>query len=93
MDYTKCIIWNVSCLNSNDLTVDPNLQTIDLDALKRMHESAAFKLQTALLNGSSWDEVEEQRKLLFALAVAIHKKQPTYFLHPAESYSRNRSGG
>jgi hypothetical protein len=80
-------------LNSNDLTVDPNLQNIDLDALKRMHESAAFKLQTALLNGSSWDEVEEQRKLLFALAVAIHKKQPTYFLHPAESYSRNRSGG
>jgi hypothetical protein len=80
-------------LNSSDLNLEQNLQNIDLDALKRMHANAVFKLQTALLNGSSWAEVEEQRQLLFALAVAIHKKQPTYFLNPAESHSRNRSGG
>jgi hypothetical protein len=74
--------------------VEDNLQNIDLDALKRMHESAVFKLQTALLNGATWEDVQEQRELLIELAVAIHKKQPTYFLHhPAEAHQRNRSGG
>jgi hypothetical protein len=73
--------------------LNDNLQNIDLEALKRMHESAVFKLQTALLNGATWDEVQEQRELLIELAVAIHKKQPTYFLHPAEAHQRNRSGG
>ena len=72
--------------------MENNLNNIDLDALKRMHETAVFKLQTALLNGAAWDEVQEQRNLLIELAVAIHKKQPTYFLNPAESHSRNRSG-
>jgi hypothetical protein len=72
--------------------MDTNLNNIDLDSLKRMHESTSFRLQTALLNGASWDEVQEQRELLIELAVAIHKKQPSYFLNPAESHSRNRSG-
>ena len=72
--------------------MENNLNNIDLEALKRMHQTAVFKLQTALLNGASWDEVQEQRELLIELAVAIHKKQPSYFLNPAEAHSRNRSG-
>lgn len=65
--------------------MENNLSSLDLDTLKRMHQTAAFKMQSALLNGASWEEVKDHRQMVTELAIAIHKKQPSYFLNPAES--------
>lgn len=69
------------------------LASIELAALKRMYESATFKMEQSLINGAAWSEVREQKELVVRLAAAIHQKQPSYFFHPAEASSnRNREG-
>lgn len=65
--------------------MDNELDNLELDMLMRMHRSATFKMQQALLSGASWEEVETQKGLVVDLAVAIHKRQPSYFLNPAEA--------
>jgi hypothetical protein len=70
--------------------MENNLNTLDIDTLKRMHQSASFRMQSALLGGASWDEVKDHREMVTELAIAIHKKQPSYFLNPAESPQSRR---
>ncbi|RYY41065.1 MAG: hypothetical protein EOO08_03395 [Chitinophagaceae bacterium] len=51
------------------------LHHIDLDSLVRMHQSASFRLQAALLNGATWQEVHEQRELVTELSIAIQRRR------------------
>ncbi|MDB5251292.1 MAG: hypothetical protein JWP27_461 [Flaviaesturariibacter sp.] len=69
--------------------MEDNLNSLELDTLKRMHQSAAFRMQAALLSGSSWEDVREHREMVTELAIAIHRKEPAYFLNPAESPRRS----
>jgi hypothetical protein len=74
--------------------MDNQLDNLDLGMLTRMHRSATFKMQQALISGASWDEVQHQKAIVVDLAVAIHKKQPSYFLNPAEAPNgRQRPSG
>lgn len=74
--------------------MDNELDNLDIDMLMRMHRSATFKMQQALISGASWEDVQMQKEMVVDLAVAIHKKQPSYFLNPAESPNgRQRSSG
>ncbi|MDB5196075.1 MAG: hypothetical protein JWP88_445 [Flaviaesturariibacter sp.] len=68
--------------------MENDLDKLDIEALKRMHQTASFKMQAALLNGAEWNEVRDHREMVTGLAIAIHKKQPSYFLNPAESPNR-----
>ncbi|RZM20844.1 MAG: hypothetical protein EOO88_35000 [Pedobacter sp.] len=68
--------------------MENDLTSLEINTLKRMHQSASFKMQSALLNGATWEEVQDQREIVTELAIAIHKKQPSYFLNPAEAPSR-----
>ncbi|GAA4342758.1 hypothetical protein [Flaviaesturariibacter amylovorans] len=70
----------------------PELHHIDLDSLVRMHQSAAFRLQAALLGGATWQEVQDQRELVTELSIAIQKRR-TLNGSPADMPGRTRGGG
>ncbi|RYY84912.1 MAG: hypothetical protein EOO15_18275 [Chitinophagaceae bacterium] len=67
------------------------LHHIDLESLVRMHQSASFRLQAALLSGATWQEVQDQRELVTELSIAIQRRR-TRRGHPA-SDPTNRSAG
>ncbi|RYY90967.1 MAG: hypothetical protein EOO11_23300 [Chitinophagaceae bacterium] len=70
----------------------PELHHIELDSLVRMHQSAAFRLQAALLGGATWQEVHDQRELVTQLSIAIQKRR-TMRGSPADLPGRSRTGG
>jgi hypothetical protein len=64
--------------------VEMNLESMDLPGLKRIYSSANLRFQQALLNGAEWQELQGQRELIVELAVAIQRKEPSFFYtHPA----------
>jgi hypothetical protein len=63
------------------------LHHIDLDSLVRMHQTATFRLQAALLNGAAWHDVHDQRELVTELSIAIQRRRSATG-HPAASMSR-----
>ncbi|GAB4093193.1 hypothetical protein [Flaviaesturariibacter terrae] len=63
------------------------LHHINLDSLVRMHQTASFRLQAALLNGATWQEVHEQRELVTELSIAIQKRRSRGG-HPAADSER-----
>lgn len=65
-----------------------NWSEMDVDALREAYEKESAKLRTALLSGSSWEELKEQRQKVTELAIALHKKINTS-TNPAESVGRN----
>jgi hypothetical protein len=65
------------------------LHHIDLDSLVRMHQSASFRLQAALLNGATWQEMQEQRELVTELSIAIQRQRTARREgHPAGNANR-----
>jgi hypothetical protein len=69
--------------------MDIDLDNLDLNELESLHNKILDSLQTALLNGASWEEVQVQRKIVTELAVAIHKRRyPIADTNPAEFLSR-----
>lgn len=65
--------------------VDMKFDNLDLSSLKRIYETANLKFQEALIQGAEWREMQDQREFLVELAVAIQRKEPSYFMHPAAS--------
>lgn len=65
-----------------------NWSELDLDALKDAYEKESSKLKAALLNGTSWEELRDQRQKVTELAIALHKKINTS-ANPAESTDRS----
>lgn len=68
--------------------MDKNLSWYDLPQLKTMYEQEADALQSALLNGASWESTREQRQRVTELAIALHKKRYSSS-NPAESSGRD----
>lgn len=65
-----------------------NWSELDVDALKDAYEKEAAKLKASLLNGSSWEEMKDQRQKVTELAIALHKKINASG-NPAESVDRS----
>jgi hypothetical protein len=65
-----------------------NWNELDLETLKANYEQESMNLKTALLQGTSWEELRDQRKTLTDLAIALHKKMHSSD-NPAESADRS----
>jgi hypothetical protein len=65
-----------------------NWSELDTEALRELYEREAGNLKKALLNGSSWEDVKDQRLKVTELAIALHKKIHTSG-NPAESADRS----
>lgn len=65
---------------------------LELEDLRMLFEKESSNLKTALLNGSSWEDVQDQRKKVTALSIALHKKMQASLIvsdNPAESTDRS----
>ena len=63
---------------------------LDFEAVNALYESEKHKLTEALLNGASWEEVQDQRRLVTSLAIERHKKWK--LTNPAENELRKDPG-
>jgi hypothetical protein len=63
-----------------------DLPNLDFDTLKEMYSDARYALNQDLLNGASWNEVQELRHIVTDLEAALHKR--IYSSNPAESENR-----
>ncbi|MGZ5287294.1 MAG: hypothetical protein ACXWB9_08930 [Flavisolibacter sp.] len=68
--------------------MDKFLMALDLKTLKVLHDREASKLKNALINGASWEDLQDQRSLVTEITIVIHQKRMSSF-NPAESSSRN----
>ncbi|TCJ15840.1 hypothetical protein EPD60_07725 [Flaviaesturariibacter flavus] len=50
------------------------LSRLNLDTLRTQHALAAARLKTALLDGTSWEELRDIRRDLTELEIALHRK-------------------
>jgi hypothetical protein len=59
---------------------------IELENLINFYHLEEASLKQALLEGASWKELQDKRKKVTQLAIAIHQKHPAYFKNqnPAE---------
>jgi hypothetical protein len=62
------------------------LSELGFEVLNAMYEKEKQRLTDALLNGSSWEEVQDQRRLVTTLAIERHKKWK--LVNPAENEIR-----
>jgi hypothetical protein len=69
--------------------MEMNWSDMNADALRDAYEKESAKLRSALLNGSSWEEMKDQRRKVTELAIALHKKI-NISTNPAESANRGR---
>lgn len=51
-----------------------SLSEFDLPTLRRLHEQEMDRLHTQLMNGAQWHEVQEQKRKVTDLTLAIHQK-------------------
>jgi hypothetical protein len=64
--------------------MENELTRLDLETLKHMYAGEADKLKTSLLNGATWEEVQEYRHRVTRLEAALYYKIRTGNLNPAE---------
>lgn len=65
--------------------MDNELWSLDLDSLKSMYATQTEKLAKALLEGSDWDALNEQRILVTQLSIVIERKSSGVVDNPAEN--------
>jgi hypothetical protein len=66
-----------------------DLRGLDIETLKEIYTVENDKLQKALLNGSRWEDMKEQRSTVTEISIMIHKRlYPNFFDNPAEYPSR-----
>ena len=68
--------------------MEANWNELDAEALKDIYEKESAKLKASLINGSSWEEMKDQRQKVTELAIALHKKINSSG-NPAESIDRS----
>lgn len=61
---------------------------LDVDELRNVYEKESSKLKASLINGTSWEELKDQRQKVTELAIALHKKINSTG-NPAESADRS----
>ena len=64
------------------------LVNLELETLKDMFSNAATRLKEALLEGASWDELQEYRRDVTELEIALYNKVRSTQLNPAEFGNR-----
>jgi hypothetical protein len=70
--------------------MEKDLRGLDLETLKKLYTVENSKLQEALINGSKWEDMKEQRTTVTELSIMIHKRMyPNFFDNPAEYPSRD----
>ena len=68
------------------------LSSMDAEALRNLYVKAAAELKDALLNGASWQEVQQHRKFVTQLSMALHTRIAASS-NPAEQIPRNEGRG
>lgn len=51
-----------------------DLLSLDTDVLNRLYKAKEQELESAILKGTSWDEVSIRRKALLEVSSALHTK-------------------
>lgn len=51
-----------------------DLLSLEVDVLNRLYKAKEQELESAILSGTSWDEVSLRRKALLELSSALHTK-------------------
>ena len=79
------------CLNGcNNGEMRNRYSEVNFEAINAMYEREKQRLTEALLGGASWEEVQDQRRLVTTLAIERHKKWK--LLNPAENEVRRDPG-
>jgi hypothetical protein len=68
--------------------MEMNWSEMDVDELRDVYEKESSKLKISLINGTSWEELKDQRTKVTELAIALHKKINSTS-NPAESIDRS----
>lgn len=64
---------------------------LEVEALRGLFEKESNSLKAALLNGATWEELQDQRKKVTELSIALHKKIQAAihaYGNPAEALNR-----
>lgn len=64
--------------------MENELTRLSLETLKYMYAGEADRLKTSLLNGATWEEVQEYRHRVIRLEAALYQKIRSENLNPAE---------
>lgn len=56
------------------MNMELNWMNLDADVLNRLYTAKEKELETAILKGTSWDEVSIKRKALAELSSVLHTK-------------------
>lgn len=73
--------------------MERNLQHINLGTLKTLYNKEVEALHARLLSGASWEDTQEQRRLVTELSIAMHRRTSTISsANPAESQIRGEEG-
>lgn len=62
-----------------------NLKELETEELKMLYSKTENELQTALLNGASWEEVKAKRDLVTNISIILHKRKFPVSGSPAEN--------
>jgi hypothetical protein len=62
-------------------------RSLDAEALRSLYQQKQQEFTVALLNGADWKEVQEQRKLVTELSIALYKRVNEQ--NPAENNTRH----
>jgi hypothetical protein len=69
--------------------MDIELRTLDGSTLRAMYDKQLRELNNALLNGATWEQLQEQREFVTQLSMALHKTMNSSSSNPAENSSGN----
>lgn len=58
-----------------------DLLSLDLDVLNRLYQVKEKELESAILTGTSWEEVNIRRKALTEISSALHTKLQRQGIH------------
>ncbi len=67
-----------------------DLHNKDLSTLLAMYDQEVKKLENMLLEGKSWEEVQQMRRTITELAITIHKFH-NYIVHDDIGYLQSSS--
>lgn len=69
--------------------MDTSWNDLDVEALKMLYEQESLNLKAALLRGTSWNDLKDQRQKVTELSIVLHKKTHAATGNPAESIDRS----
>ena len=74
--------------------MEKDYQLFDLPVLRSMLAREEREFSRALLRGASWTDVQDQKRRITELSIAIHHRlHPVTTTHPAEFITRKNASG